>query len=224
MTTTTTTVTFSDLAPTVGDTPTVILQKHALAWANAEVTVADLEALLAEAQAVRSDRHWDLLVAIADLRADKVANDAIAKAIKATGVAFSNDLVGHAVRAYAVAQHDEADGIAAVAYDLRRSITNAATNRGVGLKAIDAALKGITDTAKAITLVDALVKAEPVVEADEAEAEAEGDDADEADGKTDAQRLEAIANTIKGMKGDGTATPEAVQAIVQALTALVTPA
>jgi hypothetical protein len=218
---TTTTVTFTDLAPTVGDTATVILQKHALAWASAEQSVADYEALLATAQAVRAERHWDLLVSINDLRADKVSNDAIAKAIKAAGVKFSNDLVGHAVRTYAVAQHDQADDQADLAYALRRAITNACTNRGVKVGQVDVALAGVTNTAKAIKLVDALVKVEEVEE-DETE-ETEEEETEEVDATTDADRLVAIANILTGMKGDGSATPEAIDAIVATLATLVTP-
>jgi hypothetical protein len=219
----TTTVTFTETTPVAGDTIEVILQKHALAWANAEGIVADYEALLTEAKTLRAERHHDLLVTIAELAEAKVSNNAIAKTIKATGVAFSNDLVGHARRAYGVAQHDEADDVAELAYNLRCAITNACTNRSVKIGQVDEALKGVTSTAKAVAIVDGLLKAEPV---DETDGEGDGDGDGEGEGgkgkgKTDADRLTAIANTIKGMKRDGTATPEAVAEIVTALTALV---
>lgn len=221
MTTKTSTI---DTTPVVGDDNLTVLVKHAIAFDNAHRNVTDLEALLTEAQTVRAERHLDVLVAIGDLLDEGVKQATIAKALADAKVkAFGKDLVSHAVRAVRVVTEDDAEDLAVQAFALRCAITNAATNRKVSLKDIDAALAGVTSTAKAVAIVDGLVKAEPV---DETDGDGDGDGEGEGEGgkgksKTDADRLTAIANTLKGMKRDGTATPEAVAEIVTALTALV---
>ena len=212
-TTTTTTIAVSTLAPL------------ALQFNSAEQTMRDLEALLAEATKVTHERHADLLAAITAAKDEGLSQAAIAEVIKAGGAAFGKDLVGHALRAQALfVADDEAD--AAGLYTLRTAITNAATNWGVRLGTIDAAIKGLS-VAKAIDAVLALKDAPaPVVEGegetDEDDAEGEGEGEGEGDEVVnDAARLVAIANILKGVERDGSADPEAVLAIIKSLQALV---